>query len=43
MIWWNAMRLAAISRHVWVWRTFEGSDPIKWPPHMELVKAVYGY
>jgi hypothetical protein len=43
MIWWNAMRLAAIARHVWMWRVFEGAAPVKWPPHMAVIQSVYGY
>lgn len=40
---WHALRVAAIARHrVW-WRMFEDSDPEKWPAHMEMIRAVYGY
>jgi len=43
MLWWNTMRLFAIARHEFIWKTFEHSDPLKWPPHMDAIKSVYGY
>ncbi len=37
------MRDAAIYRHRWVWLLFEGQDPAKWPAHMSVIRAVYGW
>lgn len=43
MLWWNLNRTWAIARHEFLWRAFEQSDPLKWPAHMEQIKAYYGY
>jgi hypothetical protein len=36
------MREAAIERHRFLNRTFEGSNPAMWALHMRVVKSVYG-
>lgn len=43
MFWWHLNRSLAIARHEFLWRLFERSDPLKWPPHMDAIKLVYGY
>lgn len=40
---WHLMREAAIARHLWVWKLFEGARGDRWPAHMTVVRAVYGY
>jgi hypothetical protein len=42
MLWWIGMRNAAVIRHLMVW-FWCGADPSKWPPHMDMVRAVYGF
>lgn len=40
---WSLMRTAAIWRHRWVHAVFESGVPDRWPAHMDVVKAFYGY
>lgn len=40
---WAALRRAAIARHRVVWLALEGGDPERWPAHMALIRAVYGW
>lgn len=43
MMIWELMRRAAIWRHIWVNAVFEAGDEARWPAHMRVVKAVYGW
>lgn len=43
MMMWYLMRSAAIIRHRIVWQAFEASNPARWPGHMAVIRAVYGY
>jgi len=43
MIFWSAMRAAAIRRHAIVNLCLEGACPVRWQRHMALIRAVYGW
>jgi hypothetical protein len=40
---WDMMRSAAIWRHRLLHAIAEGGDPARWPAHMDVVRAFYGY
>jgi hypothetical protein len=41
MMTWYTLRIAAVMRHGIVWAAC-GCNPMTWPLHMAMIRAVYG-